>query len=207
MHGAHGDQVTTLLRWLKDGPPGGIPVVLRARPAGHLEAVGWRDAQDPAAHQRFARWQAAAGPFATARFPATPAGGRAWLVEQILEIPDRLLFWVKAEDTAVGHAGLCRFDFGARSAEVVHVVRGVGGVGPGVMTAAVTALCDWASEALRVAELLFRVPAENEPALRLARRCGFREAVRAAVRRVEAGEEVCREVVTLCRLPARAAAA
>jgi RimJ/RimL family protein N-acetyltransferase len=179
MDGAHAEQVRTILRWLKDGPPGGLPVAPDDGPLAALEAVTWRDAHDEAALERLTRWRRAACLDAPAPFPLTPAGARAWLVEQVLDIPDRLLFWVKGpDDEPLGHVGLCRFDFARRSAELDHLLRGEPGVMPGVMSASVVALGAWAFDALRLGALVLRAAPGNTKALRLARRCGFRETVR-----------------------------
>jgi RimJ/RimL family protein N-acetyltransferase len=184
-------QVRTVLRWLKEGPPGAIPVEQEGRPAALLQAVGWRDAADAQAVDRLARWREQANPYFPAQFPVTHAGTRRWLVEQLLGAPERVLFWVKGADgAALGHLGLFRFDFARRTVEIDNVVRGVMGVAPGVMGAAVAGLCAWASEALDMAGLFLRVLADNDRALRLYERCGFAEVRRVPLRRVEEGDTV-----------------
>ena len=202
MDGAQEDQVLTIFRWLKDGPPGGLPMSLDDGPMACIEAVGWGDVNRSAALARLALWRQAARPDLA---PITPALVRGWLVEQVLDIPDRLLFWVKGpDDRPLGHVGLLRFDFAARTADVGLLLRGVEGEAPGIMSAAVLTLCAWAFESLSLAAVRLRVPADNARAVRLGQRCGFQETARARlalVRDEEAPEE--REMVTMRLLPGR----
>ena len=88
--------VHVLLRWLKDGPQGAIPIGLEPPSRGSLQAVTWEDAGDLLALDRLSRWHAA---------PA--AGLRRWLQQVVLPCPDRLLFWVlDAQGRFLGHVGL-----------------------------------------------------------------------------------------------------
>jgi hypothetical protein len=58
----------------------------------------------------------------------TAGGVRRWLMEQVLEAPERLLFWVRdVAGRAVGHIGLSRFDFAGGTVAVRDVVCGVNG--------------------------------------------------------------------------------
>ncbi len=206
MDGAHEEQVLTIFRWLKEGPPGGLPVLADDGPLATLEAITWRDADDVPALARLARWRRAA--WRDDREAPTPALVRAWLVEQVLDIPDRLLFWVKdMADRPVGHLGLVRFDVEARTTDVGHLLRGVEGVEPGIMSAGVRALCDWAFDSLGMKALRLRVPADNARAVRLGQRCGFSEQARLRLALVrdeedEGEERAEREVVTMRLLPA-----
>jgi RimJ/RimL family protein N-acetyltransferase len=170
----HRDEVRTILRWLKDGPPGAIPLPWSGPPAA-LSCVTWEDAGDRAALARLARWRASAFEFFPARLPRTRGGTRRWLVEEVLDAPERILFWVcDGAGAALGHLGLARFDFAQGTAEVDDVLRGTAGL-PGLMGAAIDALAAWSFEALRLRSLLLRVLAGNDRALRLSRRCGFDE--------------------------------
>src|SRR5205823_10417851 len=130
---------------------------------------------------------------------------RAWLVEQVLDIPDRLLFWIKGpDDRPLGHLGLLRFDFTAHTADLGLLLRGVEGEAPGIMSAAVRTVCAWAFDSLSLEAVRLRVPADNARAVRLGERRGFHAMARARlalVRDEEEREE--REMVTLRLLPAR----
>src|SRR5437660_3760809 len=140
MEGPPAQDVRTLLRWMKEGPPGALPVEQGGRSLGCLQAVTWEDAGDPAALGRLARWH---GPYA-----AAPAAARRWLVEQVLPAADRVLFWVKdVRGGFAGHAGLSRLDVAARTAALCDVVA-AGPAADRLVAAAALALAGWARATL-----------------------------------------------------------
>src|SRR5262245_15232346 len=119
MHGPHADSVRVLLRWLKDGPPGAIPILLDGRTLGSLVAVTWEDAGDADALERLARWHEAGLPGA----PATRATARRWLQREVLPDDDRVLFWIEDDGRRrVGYLGLAYFDFAANRVGMGGVV-------------------------------------------------------------------------------------
>lgn len=104
MDGPTPDQLHLVLRWMKDGPPGAIPLVRAGRPAGCLQAVTWEDAGD------FALLADLAG--------RDGAAFRDRLIHEILPPPDRLLFVVRdASGVVRGHLGLRRFDLAGGTVE------------------------------------------------------------------------------------------
>jgi hypothetical protein len=83
--------------------------------------------------------------------PLSLSGARRWLTEQILEAPERLLFWVRdVAGRPVGHIGLFRFDFVERTAQLRDVVCGVRGKEE-MVAAAVETLKPWVFEAFGMA--------------------------------------------------------
>jgi hypothetical protein len=141
------EQVETLIRWLKEGPPGAIPLVGAHPPRGHLQAVSWEDAGDREALALLGR-----------RHPSA-AACRRWLVEQVLEAPRRLLFWVRdGEGRTVGSLGLSCLDFAAGTAALDDVLGGGPEPGP-VLDDAVETLRAWTREALGLEAVLDRLAA------------------------------------------------
>jgi hypothetical protein len=139
MEGPAAQDVRLLLCWLKEGPPGALPVEQDGRSLGCLQAVTWEDAGDPAALARLAQWH---GP------PLTPPAARRWLTEQVLAPADRVLFWVKGVGgDFAGHAGLTGLDFTARTAVVGDVVAADPAAAP-LVAAAALALAEWARATL-----------------------------------------------------------
>src|SRR5262249_60077036 len=127
------------------------------RPAGGLGPGRWNAAGDLDSIVSLAQWREAANPFFPAQFPVTLDGTRRWLVKDLLEVPDRLLFWVRDPGGhRVGHVGLFRFDFDRRGVEVDNVVRGLPG-SPGIMSAGVQALVGWTFGGLGMAAVFLRV--------------------------------------------------
>jgi hypothetical protein len=147
MGGMQARDARVLIRWLKEGPVGAIPITHDEQSRGALVAATWEDAGDRAAVERLGRWHQSA--FAVFGVPArvTAVGARQWLVEQVLEAPERVLFWVRdASGRVVGHVGLARFDFTARTVALRDVVCGEP-AGQALMGAAVGALRAWVREA------------------------------------------------------------
>jgi hypothetical protein len=139
MDGPHPKEVRTLIRWLKEGPSGAIPIIHLARSdfglgstdqlsLGSLQVVTWEDAGDRDAIDRLVRWHESAFTVFAVPVPVTASGARQWLVEQVLEAPERVLFWIKdVRGQAVGHIGLSRFDFALRTVALRDVVCGAPG--------------------------------------------------------------------------------
>src|SRR5947209_8584603 len=113
-HSTPREEVLEKVRRVKEDPSAlgcVLPVVAGGRAVARLEGVGWRDLADPDSVALLAAWREAAADAFPARFPVTLQGTRSWLVKQLLELPDRVLFWVKdGSGTRVGHVGLYRFD-------------------------------------------------------------------------------------------------
>ena len=108
-----------------------------------LDPVTWQDVDDPDSIERLARWRESAQNSFPAIFPVTLEGTRRWLIKQVLELPDRLLFWVKSsEGEKIGHAGIYRIDFEEESLELDNVVRGMPRVMRGAMYSGVQAILE-----------------------------------------------------------------
>jgi RimJ/RimL family protein N-acetyltransferase len=204
---------------LKNGVALQLPVLLDGRPVGTLEPVTWKDAADAESVARLASWREAAADGFPSQFPVTVAGTQRWLLNGVLQVPDRLLFWVRTNDgLPVGHVGLYRYDSAARTIEIDNIVRGESAVAPGIMYGSVRQLADWTFETLGMSALFLRVFSDNARALRLYERCGFYETMRMPLKRVVEGEVIrwlevnsdYRELVTryfvTMRLPYRCAA-
>jgi RimJ/RimL family protein N-acetyltransferase len=194
---SHGDQeyAQTIIRRLKSEPSIETTRLAvsatDALPIATLEPVGWGDVNAEDSVRLLAQWREAAATAFPAVFPVTLEGTRRWLVKQLLETPDRMLFWVVAGDgRKIGHVGLFRFDYEARHVEIDNIVRGVPTVLPGVMEAAVRTLLDWTFSTFQVNDIFLRVFSDNPRAIRLYGRCGFFETQRVPLERVEEGDVV-----------------
>lgn len=186
----HREKVLEIIRRLKTGASArssGLP----AHPLVTLKPVTWSDADQPSLVHLLAQWRKKANPFFPAQFPVTDEGTHRWLIKSTLEAPERLLFWaVSSAGEKVGHLGLFRFDFDDRTVELDNVVRGVDGVSPGLMQAAVESLMAWTFEALAMRAMYLRVLSDNDRALRLYQRCGFEETMRMPLVREQEGDIV-----------------
>jgi hypothetical protein len=172
-------RICALFRHAKELPGGwrtALPVVLNGHQVARLEPVTQFDHDQPALIDHLAKWrQAAANSFPT-QFAVTLEGTRNWLTNQVLGVADRILFWVRSDYDGVrlGHAGLAHLDAQGKSIELDNVVRGVPRLAPGVMEASVRTLMHWTADHLGLEEMKLRVFADNERAVSLYERCGFR---------------------------------
>jgi RimJ/RimL family protein N-acetyltransferase len=188
------DKVLAAIRAAKQtlpSPPLQLPVCCGGAVVARLEPVTWADADDEAAVALLADWRRAAADAFPSQFPVTQAGTQRWLVKQLLETPDRVLFWVTTPDgRRLGHLGLFRYDPLEQQIEIDNVVRGVPGELPGVMTAALHTLLGWTFGTLGMTAVFLRVFSDNARALRLYERLGFCEVLRLPLARVEEGDVV-----------------
>jgi RimJ/RimL family protein N-acetyltransferase len=165
-----------VIRRLKDetAPATRIPVFQFGRNQGWLEPVTWADLDLAETLTLLTSWrQTAAGSNPPSGSP-TLGGMRQWLGADVLESPDRILFWVKGLDgTAVGHVGLSHLDPDGARAEINYLLRGVPRLFPGLMYGGVQSLLVWTFQTLAVETLGVRLAAANAPALRLFQRCSF----------------------------------
>jgi hypothetical protein len=150
MDGLQPKEVRTLIRWLKEGPPGAVPISFDGQSLGSLQVVTWEDAGERTAIDRLVRWHDSAFTTFAAPAPATPVSVRQWLVEHVLEAPERLLFWVRnSQGEAVGHVGLPRFDFAVHTVALRDVVCGEPGA-EHLVAEAVETLRGWVRESFRM---------------------------------------------------------
>jgi hypothetical protein len=139
MDGLQPEQLRTLFRWFKEGPPGALPIEQDGRSVGLLQSAHWEDAGSPAVLQRLATWQG-----------ISPVGARQWLIDEVLQAPDAVLFWVRdLVGQVVGQVGLSLEGQSAGMATLVQYQCGVAGA-EALMACAVGALEGWARHALRL---------------------------------------------------------
>jgi hypothetical protein len=135
MDGLHAREICTLFRWFKEGPPGAIPIEQDHRSVGLLQAATWEDAAG-APLLKLAAWHGR-------------SEARQWLVEEVLQTPDRVLFWVKdLRGEMVGHVGLSALDAGTGTITLGDVTSGPGG--EALVAAGAEALAGWVSRSLRL---------------------------------------------------------
>ena len=125
------------------------------------------------------------------QFEVTPERTRKWLRALLLDVPDRILFFVlNWAGHIVGHAGFTHCDNDEGRMEVDNVVRANAGIEPGLMSVAIQRLCNWAEKTFVPREIYLRVLEDNTHAVRFYERLGFRGYERQPLRRVESNDEV-----------------
>jgi perosamine synthetase len=147
--------------------------------------------QDQALIEKLAKWRAENAFAYPTQFPVTLAGTAKWLRSRVLDVEDRILFLVvDALGNAVGHLGYANSLGPDRSMEIDNVVRGVGGVAPGIMAAAMEALLKWAEENFLPSEIYLRVMDDNPHAIAFYRKLGFQDDRRLPLRKTVSGETI-----------------
>jgi RimJ/RimL family protein N-acetyltransferase len=194
MDAAYQERVLSTIRNLKLAAPRSgnwFAIFDRDECMTSLDPVTWQDVDDPDSIRLLSEWREGAQNSFPAIFPVTHEGTRRWLIKQLLEVPDRLLFWVKSpQGQKIGHAGIYRIDFAERSVELDNVVRGVSRVMRGAMYSSVQAILSWAFTTLEMQDVFLRVFSDNMRAIQLYEHCRFRETMRMPMRRVQEGEVV-----------------
>jgi hypothetical protein len=141
MEGLQPEQVRTLFRWFKEGPPGAVAIEQDGRSLGLLQAIGWEDAGTVALLEELARWH---GP------GMSTSAAQRWLSDEVLPAADRVLFWVKdVRGRAVGHVGLSQLDAVHASVTISDVLCG-DPAGEQLVAAAVATLVGWVQKSLRL---------------------------------------------------------
>jgi RimJ/RimL family protein N-acetyltransferase len=124
-----------------------------------------------------------------ATFKVTIEGTALWYRAGVIDAPDRLLFIVEGPGGYLGHVGLFRFDFSDGTCEIDNIVRGNRGL-PGVMGPAIAMMMAWGEREFGIQGFRLQTFADNERALRLYERLGFRETARNPLARKQSGERV-----------------
>jgi RimJ/RimL family protein N-acetyltransferase len=165
------------VRHLKDKPAARtswIPIFQFGRKLAWLEPVTRWDLDQEESISVLSQWRLLGRDAAASRFPHGREGTWGWLARHVLEVPDRLLFWVKGQGgTPIGMVGLSNFDFTRQQVELDNLVRGQADLLPGVMYCSVQTLLGWTFQTFAVTAITVQVGPENVRAIRLFGRCGF----------------------------------
>jgi perosamine synthetase len=116
-------------------------------------------------------------------FEATVDRTRRWLRERVSSDDSRILFMIEDTERPIGYVGVGFIDWHARAGEADSVVRGESTY-PGLMTAALRTLLNWARTDLGLDRFMVRVLADN-PALSFYRKFGFVEVGRTPLKSVQ----------------------
>jgi len=138
-----------------------------------------------------AEWREANAEWFPTKFKVTKKGTRKWLEEQVIGAKDRILFWIQTlNGSLIGHLGLYRFDSKQHSCEIDNVVRGKQNIMPGIMTLASKALLNWSFSNLGLKTITLRVFSDNERAIALYERCGFKKVRDIPLKKVIKGDTI-----------------
>jgi RimJ/RimL family protein N-acetyltransferase len=123
-----------------------------------------------------AKWRDKIQEWFPAQFKVTYEGTKKWLENGVIGTKDRILFMVEdKKGKPVGHVGLFRFNYIERACEIDNIVRGEDGVFKGAMFSACKTLLNWAFDSLGIEAAYLRVVSDNERAIALYEKLGYRE--------------------------------
>lgn len=120
-------------------------------------------------------------------FKITTNGTQIWLKERVMDVPDRLLFMIKVKNQYIGHVGLYRFNFNKNFCEIDNIMRGKP-LYPGIMKEAIKKMMEWGKKNLNLKSYELETFLDNERALRLYQKLGFRENKRIPLIQREKGD-------------------
>lgn len=159
-------------------------------PTGYLVPICRHFVDDEATLQLLGQWRAANQAVYPTRFKVTDAGTRKWLISQLVEGDDRILFLVfDRYGRPVGHVGLARCEDADGHLELDNIVRGVAG-SEGIMSSAVRELVAWADREAKPTSLSLKVFADNGRAIQFYQRLGFETVDEIPLRQVNSPDRV-----------------
>jgi len=177
-------EVVSLETWhassLPLGPSGGL-----------LLPICRLHADDEILIKDLAAWRQAAAAAYPTRFPVTIDGTRAWLIDKLLAVEDRILFLIlDRHGNRVGHLGFANCLNDLCAMEIDNVVRGNSAGSHGIMAEAMRAIARWAHTNFWPEEIFLRVLSDNSHAIAFYERLNYKLVDTLPLRRHQAGEVV-----------------
>lgn len=167
----------------------GMPIKIPNPDHFTLRPLGKRDIESKALIRNLGLWRAKNSRWFPSKFKVTSARTKKWLDELVVNNTDRILFIIEDEkNKQYGHLGFYRYDQSNNSCELDNVVRGVVDVA-GLMTKCVNALVAWGFANLGIDHIYLTTFEDNEKALKLYRRCGFKIYKRVGLVKKKKGNE------------------
>lgn len=124
-------------------------------------------------------------------FEVTEERTHRWLRAHLLDVPDRILFFVvDPTGQIIGHVGLTHCLSPERTMELDNIVRGVPDAEPGLMSLAVRQLIYWSQATFDPSDIVLHVMQDNSHAIRFYERLGFVVTGSQPLRRIELPDEV-----------------
>lgn len=159
--------------------------------AGYLKPLTYLTASSSEQVKLLASWREKIQSWFPSQFKVTEEGTKRWVENGIINLKDRVLYWVlDFEKKPIGHVGLFRFNHTERYCELDNIVRGVDNASPGIIRLACEALVDLCKNKLDQNDIYLRVFSDNEKALRLYNKMGFKEIQRSPLRKIVEGDTV-----------------
>lgn len=107
------------------------------------------------------------------KFTATEEGTKKWLMNQVVNNPDRILFMIFLNGEKIGHVGTNRYDEKTNSAELDNMIRGVRNGYSGLMRKIEIAMLEWMFSDLKLSSIGGRLWSDNYKMLNCHIKCGW----------------------------------
>lgn len=127
---------------------------------------------DTALLELLGRWRKENEMWYSSQFKVTTERTARWYRDKLINVPDRLLFIIRAQGEYIGHAGLAKFDLDMKKCDIDNVLRGEKKF-PGIIKDALVGIMLWGREELGIRSYALKVQARNEKAVRLYEKMGF----------------------------------
>jgi perosamine synthetase len=168
-----------------------LPFTTREGKQACLEAITYSTLEDNSAIALLAQWREKHAYWFPAQFKMTEEGTRNWLKGGLLDVKDRFLFWViDSTGKRIGHVGLFRVSLDEKSCEIDNILRGEDTCDAGIIESAICAMLDWQRNELNIPYSFLREFGDNQSAINLYERLGYKEIQRIPLKRVERPEMV-----------------
>ena len=152
---------------------------------GYLLCVSELHADDDIAIVRLTKWRREAVTFRDS-FKPTFDSTKRWLRKLVLDVPDRILFFVLDRyGNAIGHLGFAHAMNDQGLMEVDNVIRGVKKVEPGIMTLSSKTLLRWAIQTISPQGFHLNTIDSNTHAIEFYIRMGFKISEKKPLRSIE----------------------
>ncbi len=152
---------------------------------GYLLCVSELHADDDKVIAMLTKWRREAVTFRDS-FKPTFDSTKRWLRKLVLDVPDRILFFVlDRHGNAVGHLGFAHAMNDQGLMEVDNVIRGVKDVEPGIMSLSTQALLRWAVQTFSPQGFHLETLEDNTHAIDFYIRLGFKVGEKLPLRCIE----------------------
>lgn len=141
----------------------------------YLRVINSSDLEDRTLLKKLTVWRKREEKWFASQFNVTSPRTKKWLQDSVIDNPLRILFVIEDDNgNFIGHAGFNRYRSQDNSCELDNVVRGIYSY-PGLMTNIVLLLTKWSFINLRISKLFLTTFKDNERAVQLYLRCGFKK--------------------------------
>lgn len=159
---------------LKSRPDFYIPVGKYGNKKIRLRVLTENDLEDKFVISNLSRWRDKHSYWFGGKFKITHARTKKWLRDLVLKKADRILFMIEDQNgKGYGHLGFNRYIPADNSCELDNVIRGIEDI-HGLMTDCVKVIVAWGFKNLDFDKLHLITFKDNEKAVNLYKRSGFR---------------------------------